>query len=56
VPHLHTHLLPRHADDPAPGKPFPWHLMGAAPVVPEQAFSQQVSDLRGLARSGESYP
>ncbi|MBG0567906.1 hypothetical protein [Actinoplanes aureus] len=23
VPHLHTHLLPRFAQDPAPGRPFP---------------------------------
>jgi hypothetical protein len=23
VPHLHTHLLPRFVDDPAPGRPFP---------------------------------
>ncbi|HEY3683562.1 MAG TPA: HIT family protein [Streptosporangiaceae bacterium] len=23
VPHLHTHLLPRYRDDPAPGRPFP---------------------------------
>ncbi len=56
VPHLHTHLLPRHADDPAPGKPFPWHLMEDAPGVPEQEFSRQVSDLRGIVGSGQSYP
>jgi diadenosine tetraphosphate (Ap4A) HIT family hydrolase len=23
VPHLHTHLLPRYVQDPAPGRPFP---------------------------------
>lgn len=23
VPHLHTHLLPRFTDEPAPGRPFP---------------------------------
>ena len=23
LPHLHTHLLPRYEDDPAPGRPFP---------------------------------
>lgn len=23
VPHLHTHLLPRFVEDPAPGRPFP---------------------------------
>lgn len=23
VPHLHTHLIPRFTEDPAPGRPFP---------------------------------
>jgi diadenosine tetraphosphate (Ap4A) HIT family hydrolase len=25
VPHLHTHVVPRYRDDPAPGQPIPWH-------------------------------
>ena len=24
VPHLHTHVVPRYADDPRPGWPFPF--------------------------------
>jgi diadenosine tetraphosphate (Ap4A) HIT family hydrolase len=24
LPHLHTHMLPRYADDPRPGWPFPF--------------------------------
>jgi diadenosine tetraphosphate (Ap4A) HIT family hydrolase len=24
VPHLHTHIVPRYADDPRPGWPFPF--------------------------------
>jgi diadenosine tetraphosphate (Ap4A) HIT family hydrolase len=24
VPHLHTHVMPRYADDPRPGWPFPF--------------------------------
>ena len=24
LPHLHTHLVPRYLDDPAPGRPFPF--------------------------------
>jgi diadenosine tetraphosphate (Ap4A) HIT family hydrolase len=24
VPHLHTHVVPRYHDDPAPGGPIPW--------------------------------
>jgi diadenosine tetraphosphate (Ap4A) HIT family hydrolase len=30
VPHLHTHLLPRFAQDPAPGRPLPSPGRGAA--------------------------
>ena len=30
VPHLHTHLLPRFAEDPAPGRPLPFPEGGAA--------------------------
>lgn len=33
VPHLHTHVVPRYFDDPAPGGPIPWEAMfGPAPV------------------------
>ena len=24
LPHLHTHVMPRYADDPRPGWPFPF--------------------------------
>ena len=24
LPHLHTHVIPRYADDPKPGWPFPF--------------------------------
>ena len=27
VPHLHTHVVPRYLDDPAPGGPLPWESM-----------------------------
>ncbi|MBV8959425.1 MAG: HIT domain-containing protein [Actinobacteria bacterium] len=27
VPHLHTHVVPRYVDDPAPGQPLPWRDM-----------------------------
>src|SRR3954451_17890701 len=30
LPHLHTHVMPRYADDPRPGWPFPYsHFDGA---------------------------
>ncbi|HVQ87776.1 MAG TPA: HIT family protein [Actinomycetes bacterium] len=27
VPHLHTHVIPRHAHDPAPHGPLPWSFL-----------------------------
>ena len=27
VPHLHTHVVPRYLDDPAPGGPIAWDAM-----------------------------
>ena len=34
LPHLHTHLVPRYLDDPAPGRPFPF-LGVERPNLPE---------------------
>jgi hypothetical protein len=32
VPHLHTLVVPRYHDDPAPGRPIPWDsLFGRLP-------------------------
>jgi diadenosine tetraphosphate (Ap4A) HIT family hydrolase len=38
TPHLHTHLIPRFTDDPAPGEPFPLtaHTTGKIPMHPER--------------------
>jgi diadenosine tetraphosphate (Ap4A) HIT family hydrolase len=35
VPHLHTHVLPRYRDDPAPGGPIAW----------EQIFSPEPASI-----------
>jgi diadenosine tetraphosphate (Ap4A) HIT family hydrolase len=48
VPHLHTHILPRYLDDPAPGRPLPWDLIETAPPLPDGPFRRQVDDLRAL--------
>ncbi len=40
VPHLHTHLLPRFVEDPAPGRPFP--------LLPQDG-SEQRTDPQQLA-------
>ena len=38
VPHLHTHLVPRYVEDPAPGRPFPLgpHDPSAVPLDADQ--------------------
>src|SRR5579859_2201989 len=35
VPHLHTHVLPRYQDDPAPGGPIGWESIHMADPAPE---------------------
>ncbi len=53
VPHLHTHIVPRYLDDPAPGHPLPWDLIAAARPMDEEQFTAQVEDLRTrLGRAG----
>jgi diadenosine tetraphosphate (Ap4A) HIT family hydrolase len=47
LPHLHTHLMPRYADDPRPGRPFPFPEE-APPAIEEQAFRRDVEALRAL--------
>lgn len=46
VPHLHTHVLPRYHDDPAPAGPIPWPEIFAAEPVPDADLHQQAADLR----------
>jgi diadenosine tetraphosphate (Ap4A) HIT family hydrolase len=46
LPHLHTHLVPRYADDPRPGWPFPFPE-GEPPSIEEEAFRRDVEALRG---------
>jgi diadenosine tetraphosphate (Ap4A) HIT family hydrolase len=48
VPHLHTHVLPRYPDDPAPGGPIAWEAIFAAAPVPEAELHRQAADLRRL--------
>jgi diadenosine tetraphosphate (Ap4A) HIT family hydrolase len=51
VPHLHTHLLPRFVDDPAPGRPFPLLPQDGseAPTEP-QILAADAAALRALLR------
>ncbi|GLY41178.1 hypothetical protein Amsp01_072010 [Amycolatopsis sp. NBRC 101858] len=49
VPHLHTHLLPRFVEDPAPGRPFPLlpQSRDEPPIDPVQLASDAAA-LRAL--------
>lgn len=52
VPHLHTHLIPRYEDDPAPGAPFPLPLE-PRPALPEAQVRSDLQRLRvSLAAGG----
>ena len=46
LPHLHTHLVPRYADDPRPGWPFPFPE-AEPPPIEEESFRRDVEALRG---------
>ena len=45
APHLHTHLVPRYADDPRPGWPFPFPEQDPPPM-PEERLRAEVEALR----------
>ena len=45
VPHLHTHLVPRYADDPHPGWPFPFPEADP-PAMHEDRLRADVESLR----------
>lgn len=47
MPHLHTHVMPRYADDPRPGWPFPYPD-AQPPPIEEDAFRADVEALRSL--------
>ena len=52
APHLHTHLLPRYAEDPAPGRPFPLPVLtGHERKLPEDQLEHDVTALRLLLNS-----
>ena len=47
LPHMHTHVMPRYADDPRPGWPFP-HPEGEVGTLAEEPFRRDVEALRAL--------
>lgn len=48
VPHLHTHVVPRYLDDPAPGGPTEWLQIFSPDPVPDAELRRQASGLRAL--------
>lgn len=48
LPHLHTHLVPRFRDDPAPGHPFPLSPDAPDEQVPEARLLAEAAQLRNL--------
>jgi diadenosine tetraphosphate (Ap4A) HIT family hydrolase len=47
LPHLHAHVMPRYADDPRPGWPFPWPDEDP-PQFPEDEVRRDADALRAL--------
>ena len=45
APHLHTHIVPRYADDPRPGWPFPFPDPDP-PAMPEERLLRDAEALR----------
>jgi diadenosine tetraphosphate (Ap4A) HIT family hydrolase len=50
VPHVHTHIVPRYLDDPAPGRPLPDEVFRNAPELAEGDLADQVKRLRRQLR------
>jgi diadenosine tetraphosphate (Ap4A) HIT family hydrolase len=46
VPHLHTHVVPRYPNDPAPGGPLVWETMFADEPIDERTLRDQAAALR----------
>jgi diadenosine tetraphosphate (Ap4A) HIT family hydrolase len=51
VPHLHTHVVPRYRDDPAPGGPIAWRDLFLRDPVPDSDLRSQAAGLRALLLS-----
>jgi diadenosine tetraphosphate (Ap4A) HIT family hydrolase len=52
VPHLHTHVLPRHVDDPAAGGPIPWDDIFTTQPIDAPLLFGQVAALQRRLRVG----
>jgi diadenosine tetraphosphate (Ap4A) HIT family hydrolase len=48
VPHLHTHVVPRYPNDPAPGGPITWADIFDDEPIPADVLREQVARIRVL--------
>jgi diadenosine tetraphosphate (Ap4A) HIT family hydrolase len=48
TPHLHTYIMPRYLDDPAPGRPMPLEKAYSLEPVAESELKRQAAQLREL--------
>ena len=46
VPHLHTHVVPRYPNDPAPGGPITWADIFNEEPTPSEVLGRQAASLR----------
>jgi diadenosine tetraphosphate (Ap4A) HIT family hydrolase len=46
VPHLHTHVVPRYLDDPAPGGPIPWDAIFSDEPTDPRLLTEQADAIR----------
>jgi diadenosine tetraphosphate (Ap4A) HIT family hydrolase len=46
VPHVHTHVIPRYVDDPAPRAPLPGEVFARAPMLERNDLEAQVARLK----------
>jgi diadenosine tetraphosphate (Ap4A) HIT family hydrolase len=46
VPHLHTHVVPRYPNDPAPGGPITWADIFNQDPTPPEVLHRQATVLR----------
>jgi diadenosine tetraphosphate (Ap4A) HIT family hydrolase len=51
LPHLHTHIVPRYADDPLPGRPLPFDFLDNG-RQPEERLQADVLALQTAAAGG----
>jgi diadenosine tetraphosphate (Ap4A) HIT family hydrolase len=51
VPHLHTHVVPRYLDDPAPGGPIAWDAMFSDEAGPDVTLRGHAHAIRDALRN-----